>query len=374
MTHVAHVITGLGSGGAEGFLTRLVPELGARGVTNTVFSLTDDGVHGENLRQNGVDVCTLGMQPGRPDPRALRRLVRHLDDIRPDVVMTWLYHADLIGGIAGRLAGVPVVWNIRQSAMGPGAPRRHHRLLRINACLAGQLPVRIVCVSNRALADHVAVGYPSPRMEVVHNGVDTLRFKPDAGVRRLVRQELGIATDEPVIGHVARFDPQKDHETLIRAAALIEVKRSDIHLVMCGEGVDGTNGELSRLIQKHGLDRRRVHLLGRRSDVDRLDAAFDVAVSSSAYGEGLTNALAEAMACGVPCVATDTGDADELIGDTGVVVPVRDPEGLAGGILELLRGATPPIEVVRRRIVEQFDLGSSTDAYVRCLDRVAARG
>lgn len=373
MIHVAHVITGLGSGGAEGFLTRLVPELGARGATCTVFSLTDDGVHGEELRRRGIDVCPLGLRTNRPDPRVLPRLVRHLGDIRPDVVMTWLYHADLIGGVAGRVAGVPVVWNLRQSAMGSGAPLRHHSLLRVNARLAGRVPARIVCVSNRAMDDHVGYGYPAQRMEVIHNGFDTSRFKPDAEARRSVREELGIPDGDPVIGHVARFDAQKDHQTLLRAMAIVAAKHPDIHLIMCGDGVDDSNRALSDLIDEQGLDRNGVHLLGRRSDIDRIDAALDLALSAS-VSEGLSNALAEAMACGVPCVATDSGDAEDLIGDTGAVVPVRDPEALAGGILELLHLATPPIEVVRRRIVEKFNLGSSADDYVRCLEQVAARG
>lgn len=371
MIRVAHVITGLGAGGAEGFLTRLVPELGERGVTGTVFSLTDDGVHGEELRRRGIDVCPLGLRPDRPDPRVLLRLVRHLGDIRPDVVMTWLYHSDLIGGVAGRLAGVPVVWNLRQSAMGPGAPRRHHRLLRLNARLADRLPARIVCVSNRSLVDHVDAGYPADRMVVIHNGVDIARFKPDSLARRDVRRELEIPAHAHVVGHVARFDPQKDHRTLLNGAAKVVAALPEVHLVMCGDGVEEANERLVGWIQEAGLDRRCVHLLGRRSDVERLDAAFDVAVSSSAYGEGMTNALAEAMACGVPCVSTDSGDARELIGDTGAVVSVGDADALARSILTVLDGKTPPVEDVRRVILDGFDLCSSVDAYQRCLERVA---
>jgi len=371
MTHVAHVITGLGAGGAEGFLTRLVPELAVRGVTSTVFSLTDDGVYGEELRRSGTDVCPLGLRPDRPDPRVLVRLVRHLGDIRPDVVMTWLYHADLIGGMAGRIARVPVGWNLRQSAMGPAAPRRHHMLLRLNARLADRLPAQIVCVSHRALADHIDAGYPAERMEVIHNGFDVARFKPDAGARLAVRGELGIPADGRVIGHVARFDAQKDHRTLIHAIALVFAERSDTHLVMCGDGLESSNRELGELIDDSGLDRRRLHLLGRRQDVARLDAAFDVAVSSSAYGEGLSNALAEAMACGVPCVSTDTGDAEELIGGTGTIVPVGDAGALAQSVMAILDRQVPPVDAVRRRILDKFELGVSADAYRTCLERVA---
>lgn len=374
MIHVAHVITGLGPGGAEGFLTNLVPGLERQGIGATVFSLTDDGVHGDDLRRSGVDVCPLGFRTGRPDPRPAVHLAAHLRDVRPDVVMTWLYHADLIGGLAATACGIPVVWNLRQSAMGPAAPDRHHRLVRTNARLSRRVPRRIVCVSERARSDHEAAGYPRDRMEVIHNGFDVQRYEPDAVVRAAVRAELGIPGNAPVIGHVARFDPQKDHLSMLRAASRVATERPDMHLVMCGDGVDRSNQHLGRWIGEVGLDRRSVHLLGRRDDVERLVTAWDVAVSSSAYGEGLTNALGEAMAAGVPCVATASGDARELIGPTGTVVDVGDPAALAAGIVGMLADRTVPVAETRQRIVDRFDLERATDRYARCLREVAAGG
>lgn len=374
MTHVAHVITGLGSGGAEGFLARLVPALASHSVTGTVFSLTDDGVHGEELRSQGTEVCPLGLRVNRPDPRIPVRLVRHLRDIRPDVVMTWLYDADIVGGIAARLAGIPVLWNIRQSAMGPEAPTRHHLLLLSEVLLSRVLPRRIICVSQSAKDDHVAVGFPAQRMVVIHNGVDVERFRPDSAARAALRQELGIPTDATVIGHVARFDPQKDHATMLRAAAVVLCRRPGTHLVMCGDGVLASNRRLSNLVEASGIDRSGLHLLGRRPDVERLMTAFDVAVSSSAYGEGLTNAIAEAMAGGIPCVATASGDAVQLLGDTGEVVPVRDPAALAEGILRVATRTQVPDAAARRRIVDHFSLAAAAEAYSSVIRDTIAGG
>lgn len=374
MTHVAHVITGLGSGGAEGSLTRLVPALASHNVTSTVFSLTDDGVHGEELRSQGTEVRPLGLRVDRPDPRIPIRLVRHLRDIRPDVVMTWLYDADIVGGIAARLAGIPVMWNIRQSAMGPEAPTRHRLLLRSEVLLSRVLPRRIICVSQSAKDDHVAVGFPAQRMVVIHNGVDVERFRPDSAARTAVRRELGVPPDAMVIGHVARFDPQKDHATMLRAAAVVLRQRPGTQLVMCGDGVLASNRRLSNLVEASGIDRSGLHLLGRRPDAERLMTTFDVAVSSSAYGEGLTNAIAEAMASGIPCVATASGDAFQLLGDTGEVVPVRDPAALAEAILRVATRTQVPDAAARRRIVDHFGMASAAATYAGVIRDTSASG
>lgn len=373
MTHVAHVITGLGSGGAEGFLARLVPALASHNVTGTVFSLTDDGVHGEELRSQGSEVCPLGLRVNRPDPRIPVRLVRHLRDIRPDVVMTWLYDADIVGGIAARLAGIPVVWNIRQSAMGPEAPTRHHLLLRSEVLLSRVLPRRIICVSQSAKDDHVAVGFPAQRMVVIHNGVDVERFQPNSAARTAVRQELGIPSHAMVIGHVARFDPQKDHATMLRAAAEVIRRRPGTKLLMCGDGIEISNGQLRTLIDLVGIDERAIHLLGVRRDIERLMAAVDVAVSSSIH-EGLSNAIAEAMACGVPCVATATGDATKLISDSGMVVPTQDPRALAEAILSLASRTSVPVASARQHIIDRFGLDFSATTYAHVIRDTIARG
>jgi glycosyltransferase involved in cell wall biosynthesis len=172
-------------------------------------------------------------------------------------------------------------------------------------------------------------------MVVIPNGFDTAAFRPDEDARRDVRRELGIAPDVEVVGHVARFDPQKDHRGLIEAAASVCRDRPAAMFVLCGNGVTDDNAALKSWIDRAGIA-ARVLVLGRRSDLARLTNAFDVAVSSSAYGEGFSNAIGEAMACGVPCVATDDGDGRRIIADTGRVVPVRQPGQLAGAIHELL--------------------------------------
>lgn len=371
MIEVAHVITGLGSGGAEGFLARLLPGLRAHEVGSRVISLTDEGVHAELIRSNGFEVTALGLNPSRPDPRQLLRLRRLLMQPRPDLVMTWLYHADLIGGIVARFAGIPVVWNVRQSPMGPEAPRAHHILERLETRLATRVPVGIVCVSEQARVEHVQEGFPADRMRVIHNGFDVERFRPDPGARRDVRSELGVRDDASLIGYVARVHPQKDHLTAVLAFEQVLERHPRAHLLLVGDGTDDPEGELTRWLAERGLA-GRVHRFGRRSDVDRIDAALDVAISASAYGEGVTNALAEAMAADVPVVSTDLGDNRELIGDTGIVVPPRDPNALSDAISKLLsrdRGPSP-----RDRVLAEWTLEASVARYATYIRQVVGRG
>lgn len=370
---VVHVITGLSGGGAEGFLARLVPRLRDQGVDATVVSLTDDGAHGEPLRRQGFDVVPLGLDPARPRVRPVLRLASHLRDLRPDVVMTWLPHADVVGGLTARLCGVPVVWNVRQSALGPEAPRRHHRLVAATARLSRWVPTRIACVSEAARRDHVALGYPAARTEVVPNGFDLDRFRPDPARGRDVRAGLGLDPDTHVVGHAARLDPQKDHRTLLEAFGIVAAARSDVRFVLCGRGVTPTSEPLRTWVDEL-LPPGRAQLLGPREDLPQLLTAWDVAVSSSAYGEGLTNALGEAMSCGVPCVATDSGAARELLGGTGRVVPVRDPSALAAAVLDVLDGPRPPVAAVRRHVAGHFGIDAAADRYAGLLRSAADRG
>ena len=372
MIDVAHVITGLGTGGAEGFLARLAPKLLDHDIRSRVYSLTSDGDHAASLREHGIDVLSLGLRTSRPDPRRLYTLRAHLADTRPHLVMTWLYHADLLGGLVARSCGIPVIWNIRQSAMGPEAPAVHHALVRVNARLSQRLPLEIICVSESAAADHAAAGYPGSRLRVIHNGFDVDRFRPDHVANVEVRAELNVPRDAPLIGHVARYDPQKDHATALAAFARVVRERPDAHLIMCGDGIVASNAALAEAVTRTGAA-NQVRLLGRRTDLPRIDAALDVALSSSAYGEGLTNALAEAMACDVPCVATASGDAQDLVGDTGLVVPPRDPEALGSALLRIL-GSNEANPSPRARILERWTLEAATQAYAQHIRDAVHRG
>jgi glycosyltransferase involved in cell wall biosynthesis len=366
---IAHVITDFETGGAQVMLRRLVMRLQADGVDNSVISLSAPSPRFDDLRPLGVDLHHLDMRSRFTSVGAFVRLRRRLAALRPDVVHTWLYHADLVGGLAAGLTGLaPVVWGIHHTAQQSERLKPMTRLVRrVNGVLSPFLPARIVCCAHAAEASHRAIGYPRGKMMVIANGFDTEAFRPDLAARRAIRRELEVPADAPLVGLMARFHPQKDHHTFVRAAARLMRQIPDAHFVLAGRGVTRGNRALRRWIEVTGAP-RRFHVLGQRDDMPRLMAACDVVSMSSACGEGLPLVLGEAMACGVPCVATDVGDSALLVGETGRVVPPGDADALAAAWASLLALAPEARQRLgqraRDRVLARYQLASCVRAHL----------
>ena len=365
---VVHVITGLSTGGAEMMLYMLVSRMGRDKFDIRVISLTDIGPIGKKIEELGIPVRALGMKRGIPDPRMVFKLTRWLKTYSPDIIQTWMYHADLVGGLAARFAGnFPVVWGIHHSNLDPeGSKRTTIWTVKVCAWFSLWLPVKIVCCSKASRQIHTALGYDPDRMVVIPNGFDLDIFKPDSEGGALVRQELGISEDTILIGMVGRFDPQKDHRNFIKAAALLQKEIRSVQFLLCGDHVTWENLKLSRWIDGadlHGY----FHLLGRRYNIPRIMTALDIASSSSSYGEAFPLVLGEAMACGVPCVVTDVGDSALIVGDTGIVVPPKDPNTLAIAwkkLIEIGKDKRQKLgDNARLRISENFSLSSVVKRY-----------
>ena len=334
---VMHFITGLEAHGAERMLARLVTALDGDEVETVVVSLTTEGPVGRQLRDAGVEVIALDVDKLTGGVRGPSRLAAELRAHKPDVLQTWLYDADLMGGLVGRLrTKTPVVWNLRQVVPDVKAVKPRTRWV-IQACarLSSRVPARIICCAPEVLSTHADAGYDPSRMVVIPNGTDTAMFCPDPVARDDIRAELGIDATTPLVGLVARFAPQKDHATFVAAAAEVSHRHPDARFVLCGEGAVVSNADLAAMLRGASLEHAAL-LVGPREDIARITAALDVAVSSSAFGEGYPNAVAEALATGVVCAVTDVGHSAALVGDAGRVVEPRDPEALAGAISALL--------------------------------------
>jgi len=361
------VITGLADGGAEGTLFRLCANDNQN--RHVVISMMDEGKYGPLLKSVGAEVFTLDMPRGQLTLGGILRLWRLLRSQRPDLVQTWLYHADLIGGIAARLAGVKAVfWGIRNGDLSPEKNTRSTLwVARLCAALSRLVPHRILCCSERAAAVHQALGYDAERFVLIPNGYDVAQLTPNPEARKRLRAEWLIGHDEFLMGMVARFDPQKDHANLVAALARLAARQENFRCVLVGTGMDEGNVELLRWLTEAGIH-DRVLLLGRRHDVPDIMSALDLHVLSSA-GEAFPNVLAEAMACGTPCVTTDVGDAAMIVGNTGWVVPPGDAAALARAIEEALHHLRQPAawaarqEAARRRIVDHFSIGRMVEAY-----------
>jgi len=334
---IVHIITDLFPGGAETMLSRLLSLLKEDDIDLCVISLSSDGIIGDKLRANNIPVQVLGMKPNALNPLLFFRLANWLRILNPDIVQTWMYHSDLIGGVASKIAGgFPVIWGIHNSNLDPKNSKRITRwVVKLCAILSKTIPNLISYCSFVSKDLHIKMGYHSQIMRFVPNGFDLQLFKPDPIAYQSVREELGLSGDQPIVGFLGRYDPQKDLQNLIKAASILHQKLPDVHFVLAGVGIDNENSTLTKWISDAKLP-QLFHLLGRREDTPRLTAAFDLLVISSAYGEAFPLVLGEAMSCEVPCVATDVGDSKLIIGETGRIVPPRDHQALANACYEIL--------------------------------------
>jgi glycosyltransferase involved in cell wall biosynthesis len=318
------------------------------------------------------------MPSGRITRAGVMKLVRLIRSTHPVVVQTWMYHADLVGGLAARFAGVPVCWGIRNAYLDAPAVKTGTRIVASTcALLSYVVPNRIVSCSRFGSQSHIARGYNSDKFAVIPNGYDSDVLRPDAQMRKRMRAELGIPCETFLLGTVARWDAQKDHGNLIAALGILRRELAvDWKCLLVGAGLTPDNAVLSdRLHDADVAD--RVILCGARSDAAALMNALDLHVLPS-RGEGFPNVVAEAMACGVPCVVTDVGDAALIVGDTGWVVPPRDPAALARAIgMAALELADPDSRAARRmaaraRVIEEFNIDRMVTAYQQIWTEVRA--
>jgi glycosyltransferase involved in cell wall biosynthesis len=375
MIRVAHLITDLSTGGAETMLYRLVEKMDRGEFSSLVISLSDVGPVGEEIRKLGIQVESLGMSPGRPSPVALWKLTRLLRVHRPQILQTWLYHADLLGLMNAALSGRPkVAWNLRCSDMDLTQYSQRTGLV-LRACAAlSHLPAAVIVNSDAGRRHHLSVGYRPRRWELIPNGFDLDRFRPDPSARKSLGDELGLPEDALLVGLVARFDPMKDHATFLEAAARVHKRHDMVHFVLCGTRVDRDNAPIAQRVDRLGLS-PETHLLGERYDVPRITAALDIACSSS-ITEGFPTAVGEAMACGVPCAVTDAGDSAVLLGDSGIVVPPGNPEALAAALDELIQAGPARRAALgmvgRRRVETSYSLSAIVARYEQLYKELVA--
>lgn len=370
---ILHIITGLGDGGAEAVLSRLITT--DRADSHHVISLLDEGTYGVPLAAAGIPVYVLRMPRGRATPAGLVKLYRLMRQIRPDVVQTWMYHADLLGGIVARLAGTrALVWGIRNASLDSRTTTFTTRLVaRASALGSRSWPRRIISCSSRAAEMHIRLGYDCRKMVVIPNGYDLTHFAPDLEMRARLRAEWNFGPGMKVLGMVARWDPAKDHRTLLSALTVLGAKGvgGEWRCMLVGTGIEEGNTALRELLAQCGIG-ERVSLLGPRRDIPAVMNALDLHVLSSA-SESFPNVVAEAMGCGTPCVVTDVGDAGLIVGDTGWVVSPHDPTGLAQGVdtaLVAMRDYPAAWQTRQRSARDRIETHFSLDRMVRAYSQV----
>jgi glycosyltransferase involved in cell wall biosynthesis len=379
VNRLVHVITGLGLGGTEHRLLRLAREWAHEGIDQHVVVLGREDRLADQYRAVPIGVTTLGLRGIADLPGGLKRLRDVLGWERPDAVLTWMYHANLLGGFAARgMSDLPVIWNVLASRITADVERpRTVVLARAAGFLAPRL-CRLVVFNSRAGAKwHTRWGYPENRSVVIPNGVDVRAFRRDEAARRRMRGALGLCGRECVIGMLARYAPIKGHRYFVSAIeALLRARAQPglLAFVLGGTGVDAENAELRAELAPL-RDRVPIVLAGEVRDPAAFYSALDVLTVPS-VDEAFPNVLVEAMACQVPCVVTDVGDCADIVGTTGLIVPARDPTAIARAWLGLVdegeaarscRG-----EAARQRVAERFSLGLVSRWYLATVRAVAS--
>lgn len=369
---IAHFIAAPGGGGAEAMLRNLVVAMDPERWRSVVIVMDGHSWPKEmaELRAAGAEVHDLA-EGAYLRKDTLVKLVKLLRQVRPDVLQTWMHHADFVGGWCARLAGVKnVVWGIHCREI----HRNEHdseMKMRVFRTLVGSsskvVPARIISCSDAAMGDHVPLGYPRTRMVWVPNGINTSRFVPDAGARATLRHALHIPDEAPLVGFIGRFHEMKDLATWLRAAALLQARRPDTHFWLCG-GERHELGPCASAALSVMPHRNQVHFTGFRSDPQRAYPALDV-FSLSSRTEACPMTLMEALSCGVPCVTTDVGDCARLLEGVGKVVPARDPDALARAWEETITHP-PAAGVLRAAAVERFDISTAARGYEKVYQEV----
>ncbi|WP_347271556.1 glycosyltransferase [Rhizorhabdus histidinilytica] len=360
MKRVTHIITGLQVGGAERALYNILAGGLQDYCHNQVVSLMDEGEYGPLLREAGVEVHCLGMSPGRLGLAGAAKLLRVVRLQQPDILQGWMYHGNLAASLARRLVAprATLSWNVRTSLEGLRDAKVFTRqLIRLGRRLSRGADT-IIYNSCKSRLQHEADGYAADRGRFIPNGFDTAHWRRDPEAKSSLARMLGLSADSKIIGFVGRVCAEKDLPNLFAAFERVSLQHPECHLVCVGGQIE-ENAPPS-------LDRSRVTFLGQRSDIARIMPGFDLFCLSSST-EGFPNVIGEAMACGVPCITTDAGDAAAIVGETGWVVPTRDPVILARALEEAL--VSPNAEWLRRaeaarlRIETHYALSAIVDQY-----------
>lgn len=354
------MVPGLFPGGAEMILRELVTDSQIGGHSHYVVCLGNaQGELAHHLVRANVPVTSLGMVPGNPLTFGrLLRLRREIQSFHPDLVHTWMYHANLLAGLMTKaVSTVPVLWSLHHDVSARSLLKPPTRFfVWLGGVFSYLAPACIVSVSERAVLSHSKLGYSRAKFVVIPNGIDARRFTPHTQAAARVRLELGLDLGVMLIGFTARYHPMKGHSHFLAAAEILCRSFSSVHFLLCGRDVDSSNPTLISEVQKRGLQ-DVVHLLGHRDDIQNILPGLDI-YSTSSLSESFPVSVGEAMASGLPCVVTDVGDSSLLVGETGLVVPPADPVALAEAWRNLLGRSRDERRVLgeaaRRRVIENF--------------------
>lgn len=354
---IAHIITCLPTDGAGIMLYKLLAHTDRTRFEPVVIGPSPEEELANRIRAHGISVYPLETHCLAGIGWHVIKLARLLRELQPDIVQGWMYQGNLAASLANMLLGnrFPVVWNIPQTLYDIRHETRSQRwAIQMGAKLSPHCEYTLYN-SYLSADQHTAFGYSAQKPQIIPNGFDTQLYSPNTYRREKTRQALGIPADALVIGMIAHYHPAKNHTLFLEAAKLLMQHQKNVHFLLAGHDVTADNPALASVLQRLP-DKHKLHLLGERKDIPDLLNALDIFSLTSARGEGFPNVIGEAMACGIPCIATDVGDIPLITGNTGRILQVAEatPSSLAFAWLEWINAGEAWRQELGRRALQRI--------------------
>ena len=384
---ILHLIGSLDRGGAESILENIIRQQ-KDSIEHTVIVLTRDSDRLEEFQKLAGRVYLIDLRNSGNGKVGVLSYIKGCSELfkipiiikreSPDILHTWMYHSDIIGGLIGRLLGIPVIWGIFLSNLDNRFYKPSTNLIiRIAGKLAKYLPEKIVSCTRAGIYRHNSIGYPINNIEHIPIGVDSTLYSFSIWKRQQYRTVADCCPDDIIIGMVARWDKQKDFKLFLQAASQILKNTGNVKFWLAGGyGITSSNEQLLRLEKECGVQGKITHF-GRVEDLVSFYSALDIFTLTS-HGEGLPNVVLEAMSCCLPCVVSDVGDVSLLFkGDVGILLDADSPDILVTHWLQLIKGGNRLRKSIgqkaRDKIQKGYQATQIADQYRRAYESVAKK-
>lgn len=362
------ISTVLETGGAETVLYNIVKELYTE-YEIRVASLGSEGDIGKKISDLNIPVVGFKLNPNFPSMHSIFKLLLYTKNYNPNVIITWQYHANFLAGLICKLSGFSnIIWSIHHSDINSKNTKLRTRIIIwISSYLSHFVPRKIHFCSEKSLKNHVKIGFCKTKCHYIPNGFNLSKFRKNLESQKSVKNELGVEQNSQIVGHIARFDLIKNHKLFLDMGEIILNKFSHLHLVLVGLNVDKNNATLMEWMSESNF-KNRIHLLGYRTDIPMLLNSFNICVLTS-HSEAFPIILGESMACEVPCISTNVGDAATILAETGIIVDSFNKEEFAIACEKLLKLNPEDLRELgvsaRKRVIENYDIKNVSLEFIK---------